>query len=99
MGELVLAVFEEVGFEGGTTLPDGTPIDGIAALKAYLLEHRQHQFAHAFTSKLLTYALGRTLELEDQKTVTDLTENFTKNDHKIAPLIQNIVTHDVFLTK
>ena len=82
-----------------TTLPDGTAIDGIAQLKTYLLEHRQNQFDKAFTSKLLTYALGRTLELEDEKTLTHLTDQFSQNGHKIAPLIQSIVTHDVFLTK
>jgi len=59
-------------------LPDDKKIEGIADLKKHLLEDRREQFARAFTSKLLTYALGRRLELIDQKTVDELTSKFIK---------------------
>ena len=80
-------------------LPDGKKIEGIADLKKYLLEDRREQFARAFTSKLLTYALGRRLELIDQKTVNELTSKFIKSDYRIRDLIHLIVASKTFQSK
>nr|MBR9810874.1 DUF1592 domain-containing protein [bacterium] len=80
-------------------LPDGKKIEGIADLKKHLLEDRREQFARAFTSKLLTYALGRSLELTDQKTVTELTSKFIKSDYRIRDLIHLIVASKTFQSK
>lgn len=80
-------------------LPDGKKIEGIADLKKHLLEDRREQFARAFTSKLLTYALGRRLELTDQKTVTELTSKFIKSDYRIRDLIHLIVASKIFQSK
>lgn len=81
------------------TLPDGTELGGVQDLKRYLREKRSAQFASAFTSKLLTYSLGRTLELTDHKTVEDLTAKFIGSDYRIAPLIQLVVASDPFHNK
>src|SRR5690606_37931454 len=43
------------------TLVDGTPVAGPADLRQALLE-REELFVSTFTEKLLTYALGRSLE-------------------------------------
>ncbi|HCQ80163.1 MAG TPA: hypothetical protein DIV46_09335 [Verrucomicrobiales bacterium] len=80
-------------------LPDGKKIEGIADLKKHLLEDRREQFARAFTSKLLTYALGRRLELIDQKTVDELTSNFIKSEYRIKDLIYLIVASKTFQSK
>ena len=80
-------------------LPDGKKIEGIADLKKHLLEDRREQFARAFTSKLLTYALGRRLELIDQKTVDELTSKFIKSDYRIKDLIHLIVASKIFQSK
>ncbi|MCH1499678.1 MAG: DUF1592 domain-containing protein [Akkermansiaceae bacterium] len=80
-------------------LPDGKKIEGIADLKKHLLEDRREQFARAFTSKLLTYALGRRLELIDQKTVDELTSKFIKSDYRIKDLIYLIVASKTFQSK
>ena len=80
-------------------LPDGKKIEGIAELKKHLLEDRREQFARAFTSKLLTYALGRRLELIDQKTVNELTSKFIKSDYRIKDLIYLIVASKTFQSK
>src|SRR5207249_9072838 len=47
--------------EGGTVIdakavfPDGTPIHGVAGLRAFVLQH-QDDFVRTFIEKLLTYA-------------------------------------------
>lgn len=81
------------------TLPDGNAVDGIAGLKNYLLKHRRDQFARAFTSKLLTYALGRRLELVDEKSVDELTEKFIESEYRIKDLIHLVVASKTFQTK
>ena len=82
-----------------TILPDGHEIGNIADLKSYLLINKKDQFARAFTSKLLTYALGRRLEITDEKTVEDLTGKFITNNFRIKPLIQLVVASETFQTK
>jgi hypothetical protein len=80
-------------------LPDGRDVEGIADLKKYLLENRRDQFARAFTSKLLTYALGRRLELVDEGEVDDLTARFIKSDYRIKDLIHLVVASKTFQSK
>ena len=82
-----------------TTLPDGTSVDGVQDLKAYLVEHRSDQFAKALTSKLLSYALGRSVDVTDDTTVEQLTDTFAANDLRLQPLIRAIVTSESFQTK
>jgi hypothetical protein len=80
-------------------LPDGREIDGMEALKDYLLTERREQFARAFVVKLLTYALGRSLEFSDEKHIDALTKRFTQDNMKVQSLVQSIVKSGVFLTK
>ncbi|MEJ6644890.1 MAG: DUF1588 domain-containing protein [Akkermansiaceae bacterium] len=82
-----------------STLPDGTSVNGFTDLKTYLVEKRHGQFARAFTSRLITYALGRRLELVDEKTVDKLTEKFIASDYRIEALIQLVVADKTFQTK
>lgn len=85
--------------ESATTLPDGEEIAGIGELKDYLKQQRSGQFARAFTTKLFTYALGRSLELADEKEVGRLTAEFARKDHRIAALIQLVVASEAFQSK
>jgi hypothetical protein len=82
-----------------STLPDGSVVAGIADLKKYLLKNRRPQFAKSFTSKLLTYSLGRSLELTDEKAVEELTREFIESDYRIGNLIQLVVASDPFQSK
>jgi cytochrome c553 len=82
-----------------TTLPDNTEIHDLADLKAYLLKHKQDQFAEAIVRKTLSYSLGRYLEFSDKETVLTLTKQFQENGYKLNCLIEGIVLSEVFLTK
>jgi len=80
-------------------LPDGTEVQGISGLKSYLLTHKKDEFAENIVRRLLTYALGRSLEFSDQPTIDALTEQFEQNDYKLGTLIEDIVLSDLFQTK
>ncbi len=82
-----------------TVLPGGHEVDGLDELLVHLLEQRRDQFTHALTAKLLTYALGRPLELEDQPAVEELSREFAENGHRLAHLIERITLSEPFLTK
>lgn len=81
------------------TLPGGHTVTGIEDLKRHLIEEKHEKFARALTSRLLAYALGRSLELGDAETVDDLTKRFAENDYNLRKLIEEIVTSEPFTTK
>ncbi|MEK6236205.1 MAG: DUF1588 domain-containing protein, partial [Planctomycetales bacterium] len=80
-------------------LPDGTMINGVEQLKAYLLEHRRGQFAEAVTRKLMAYSLGRSLDFTDEELVKQLSGKFQAGDFRLRKLIHDVVVSEAFLTK
>ena len=80
-------------------MPDGTSIEGLVQLKAYLVTQRSDQFSMALTRKLMSYALGRSLELTDNKEVDRINSRFTGSDHNLKELILAIVQSEAFTTK
>ena len=81
------------------TLPGGVVVQGAADLKRHLVEEKKGAFARALTSRLLAYALGRSLELGDHQTVDQLAGRFVGNGYNIKSLIEDIVLSEPFLTK
>jgi hypothetical protein len=82
-----------------TILPGNHPITGLADLKKYLLNQRRDQFAHALVTKLLIYALGRSLEFTDEPVVRELSEGFAKEGYRLSALMRNIVRSEPFLSR
>ena len=71
-------------------LPDGAQFDGADGLKKVLLEQKK-LFARNLTSKLLGYALGRSLTLEEYCTVDTIVADLDKNNYSAHTLISGIV--------
>ena len=82
-----------------SSLPDGTKLSGLLELKKYLLEQRSDEFSEAIARKMMTYALGRSLELTDNREMTEITDKFISGGHKLRDLIVTIVQSDAFTTK
>jgi hypothetical protein len=55
------------------TLPDGTTFNGPAGLTNLLLTDKKTDFVNTFTTKLMTYALGRGVESYDQPVIRSIT--------------------------
>ncbi|MCC6586446.1 MAG: DUF1588 domain-containing protein [Bryobacterales bacterium] len=72
-------------------LPDGTKFDGVDGMKQALMA-RKDQFVRNLTRKLLAYALGRGLTLEDECTVDAIVEEVRRDKYMSHTLIQEIVT-------
>ena len=79
-----------------TILPGNHPVNGVKELQTFILTHRKDQFAHALCSKVLVYALGRSLTLDDELLIKDLKNNFSKDGYRLSGLIENIVLSETF---
>jgi hypothetical protein len=71
-------------------LPDGTKFEGPDQLKAALLQ-KKGLFIRNFTNKVLGYALGRGLTLQDSCTVDSIIDEVEKNNYSAHALIDAVV--------
>ena len=85
--------------EAKDTFPNGLELDGVDALRTHLMKERRESFAKSLVARLLTYALGRQLELSDQETVNDLVARLAKNDYHLRDLVYQVVVSRPFMTK
>jgi hypothetical protein len=71
-------------------LVDGTPISGPADLRKALMR-RPEQFVQTFTEKLMTYALGRTVEYSDMPVVRQIVRDAAREDYRFSSIVSGIV--------
>ena len=71
-------------------LTDGTKIDGVVALRAALLK-RPEVLVGTMTEKLLTYALGRSVEPEDMPAVRAIVRTSARENYRFSSLVHGIV--------
>lgn len=90
-------IFDEFPVDAKDSLPGGVTLDGLDGLKAYLINERKDQFAHALVTKFLAYALGRGIVWTDEETVKDLTERFAASGYKLPTLIAEIAASEPFI--
>lgn len=85
-----------VPVQAETVLPSGDKITGVADLKQFLLQHRNEQFAKSIASKITSYAIGRSVEFEDQTNIDAITSSFIESDYRLPRLIERIVQDPLF---
>jgi hypothetical protein len=76
-------------------LYDGTPLTGVADLRAALLARSDVVVTH-FTERLLSYALGRRVEYYDMPTVRKIVREAKANDYRLSSLILGVVKSPAF---
>lgn len=76
-------------------LPDGSKFVGPAQLKKVLLRQKT-EFVHCLCQKLLTYALGRGMESDDQKAIDAIVRKSATDGYKFSALITAIVESELF---
>ena len=74
---------------------DGSQIEGIEGLRKFLLTHRE-DFVKTFTEKLLTYALGRTIEYYDHPAIRKIMREAADTDYRWSSIILGIVDSTPF---
>jgi hypothetical protein len=76
-------------------LPDGGVLKGPDDLRNALLA-RPDQFVQTLTEKLMTYALGRTLDFKDMPRVRAIVRSTAPDNYRFETLVMNIVTSPEF---
>ncbi len=72
------------------TFPDGRKFTGVAELRKLLMQDKE-KFTRTLCTRLLGFALGRGLEVEDQPTLLRLQETLRNNGYHSEALIMAIV--------
>jgi hypothetical protein len=81
--------------DAGSVMYDGTPIDGPADLREFLLGY-EDQFVRNVIEKLLTYALGRGVEYYDMPVVRAIAAQAAQDDYRFGALIVGVVQSEPF---
>lgn len=71
-------------------LPDGTAIAGPDDLREALLK-KPEQFVQTFTERLMTYALGRTLDYRDMPAVRRIVREAERENYRFSAIVRGIV--------
>jgi hypothetical protein len=78
-------------------LPDGREFDGVVEMAALLASGQEYPLC--VSSKLMTYALGRTMSGEEQCVLADIGAQTVTPDSTLSDLLWAVVTSDVFQTE
>ena len=84
--------------DAGGSLVDGRVFNGSLEL-IELLQEKRPQIYRFFTEKLLTYALGRSLEPYDQCAIDSMIEQAEKHQFTIRRLVQLVVQSEPFIKR
>jgi hypothetical protein len=79
-------------------LADGTRVDGVADLRAALLQ-QPDVFVGTMTEKLLTYALGRRLTPQDMPAVRAIVRDAARDGYRFSALVEGVVASAPFRPK
>ena len=89
-------VFDDgIPIDSAGELPDGQEIDSVAALEAGIIG-RPEMFVGTMTEKLLTFALGRGVELQDGPAIRKIVSKSADKDFKFSSIIQAIAQSKPF---
>jgi hypothetical protein len=87
--------FTRTAIDTSGKLVDGTGVNGPADLRTALLAHSE-QFVQTLTEKLMTYALGRSVEYYDMPSVRAIVRNAKAADYKFSSIVLGIVNAPAF---
>ncbi len=87
--------FAGMQIDASTTMVDGTVLDGPADLSAVLAD-RPDRFAQTLTRKMMTFALGRTVEYEDMPRVRAIAREAAAEDYRFSAIVKGIVESPQF---
>jgi len=76
--------------DAASKLLDGSTIDGLGGVQAMLLR-RPELFVHAFTEKLMMYALGRNVQYYDAPAIRSIMRSAAERNYAFSTIVEGIV--------
>jgi hypothetical protein len=89
------SVSDGLPVDASAVFADGTPIEGVHGLRSFIVRHREN-YVHTFTTKLLTYALGRKVDYRDNPAIRKITREAAASGHRWSSIILGIVKSTPF---
>lgn len=83
--------------DSGVELQTGIEFRDLAGLRTYLLEQRREEFLRNFCRKLLGYALGRSVEVSDERLLDEMLQTLESADFRFSAAVATIVRSPQFL--
>jgi hypothetical protein len=77
--------------ETGATLWDGTQVAGADELRQYLVTTKRETVVRQFCTKLLGYALGRSVLLSDKPLLAEMQRQLREHDYRFSSAVESIV--------
>ena len=78
------------------TFRGGSERSGVVGLQEFVRQQRQNDFLDNLDRKLLSYALGRSLQPSDDPTLGEMRQRLTAGGYRFGPLVETIVTSRQF---
>jgi hypothetical protein len=88
-------VFADTTIDASGKLVDGTPVNGPVDLRNALLKHPE-QFVQTLTEKMMTFALGRSVEYYDMPTIRKIVRDSAKDNYRFSSIVLGIVNSPAF---
>ena len=85
--------------DSGVELQPGIEFRDLAGLRTYLLEQRREEFLRNFCRKLLGYALGRSVEVSDERLLDEVLQALQTADFRFSAAVATIVQSPQFLNQ
>lgn len=89
----------ETGVDSTSTLPDGTAVADVAALKRYLAHDRIDQVTFGVLKHVSIYAAGRSLSYHELEELRKQAVELSARSAGLQDLLRHVVHSDVFLKK
>ena len=86
---------EDLDVDSRGVLPDGTEIHSVGDLERGILK-RPEMFARTLTQKLMTFAIGRTMEADDGPTIRRIAAESAEDDFRFSSIVTGIVQSKPF---
>ena len=85
--------------ESNSTLPDGTEIKDLNALKEYLVNDRIDKVAFSYLKHMASYAIGRSLRYNELAFLEEKGIKLRQDDYRMQEMLRFIIKSDLFLKK
>ena len=82
--------------DASTVLPDGTELDGVAALKRHLVEAAPERVARGVIEHLFAFAVGRDVHPGDRAELAAILERARSNEYRMRAVIAALVESPSF---
>lgn len=79
--------------------PGGMEGNGLEGLRTFVRQNRQNDFVDTIDRKLLSYALGRSLQLSDDPLLLQMQQRLASGGYRFQTIVETIVTSRQFRTR